>query len=489
MTSFILTVLDDDIQGMVKSPQGMFIIETVQGKIIIERINQNIGRCGNELYSDLLPNNYTITNQSSSNNQKTNPPVPCRLRILVLYTQRAEDQSNNIRNTIQLANDQLNLAFTNSGINDREAELVFVGKTDYEEHTGGGSGDVNMVKDVNRFRIFNDGFIDGVHALRNTYDADLCVLIEDIQENTLPNGNPNYWGVAQSIKPSPALGFCIVDWEAATLHFSFTHEIGHLIGCRHDVDPNNEPFAYGHGFRNTTEGFRTVMAVTNACCSRELHFSNPDINFGGNPTGTATTNDNARVIEEQFENVMGFRQPNFLVNVDSDDLILINEGNIVSRDDIKTINTVIVPTETILSFTAVNSIRLKPGFKVERDAIFNASIAEVTTCGQLDNLPSDFDIAQDYGFDKSFKDNNLQINCFPNPVIDNLTIDIYKSSNDDDVSILLYDFTGKLLYQEVITDNGNNLSETISFETISSGTYFINIQIGGNLKTQKIIKL
>jgi hypothetical protein len=67
------------------------------------------------------------------------------------------------------------------------------------------------------------------------------------------------------------------------------------------------------------------------------------------------------------------------------------------------------------------------------------------------------------------------------------SINIYKSSNDDDVSILLYDFIGKLLYQEVITDNGNNLSETISFETIFSSTYFINVQIGGHLKTQKII--
>jgi hypothetical protein len=498
-SSFILTVLNDDIQGMLKSPQGMFIIETINSHIIIRQVEQSLyGTCVNDFNDKLLQKQpLKINNQINDVNSKNNPPVPCKLRIIALYTQAAEDGASNIVNTIQLANDQMNMAFMNSDINE-EVELVYIGKTNYtESNTSTTSGAVNATEDVTNFRTPFDGFIDGVQTLRNTYDADICVLIEDIVQGS------NWWesacGVAASVKSSSQLGFCVVDWECAVDNITYAHEIGHLIGCRHDefADPNNVPFSFGHGFTNPVEGFRTIMAFNSACldvgatCDREVHFSNPNINFGGNPTGTTGTNDNARVIEQQFDNVMSFRQPNSLVNVDSDDLTLIpiDEGNIVSLNNINTINNVVVLTEKSLQFTAGNSIKLTPGFTVQREANFKAVIAEVTTCGELDELDSDFDIAGegDNGFDR--KVNNIAITYFPNPVIDNLTLTIKGVAVQEEILIEVYSFKGQLLQQRIIVVNDDIIIEQVSLGNLSNGTFFITITMGSKIKTFKIIKL
>jgi hypothetical protein len=39
---------------------------------------------------------------------------------------------------------------------------------------------------------------------------------------------------------------------------SIAHEVGHIIGARHDrvADANNAPFPYGHGYINGTNGAR-----------------------------------------------------------------------------------------------------------------------------------------------------------------------------------------------------------------------------------------
>jgi hypothetical protein len=99
----------------------------------------------------------------------------------------------------------------------------------------------------------------------------------------------------------------------------FHHEVGHLLGLRHDPDTDSEtePYAYGHGYVYAQGGtkWRDVMAynVESICgaypgCQRIPNFSNPDVDYDGVPTGTNAESDNARVLEERICTVAAFRQ-------------------------------------------------------------------------------------------------------------------------------------------------------------------------------------
>src|SRR6185369_9140739 len=93
-------------------------------------------------------------------------------------------------------------------------------------------------------------------------------------------------------------------------------ELGHLMGARHDEnhDPSTSPFSYGHGYEHPSPSptFRTVMAYacgSGSCDPRVQYFSNPNVNYVGVPTGTATTNDNARVLNGTAGTIAAFWNP------------------------------------------------------------------------------------------------------------------------------------------------------------------------------------
>jgi hypothetical protein len=103
--------------------------------------------------------------------------------------------------------------------------------------------------------------------------------------------------------------FFAVHHSCAAITFSIAHEIGHIIGTRHDriMDNNNNPYAFAHGYINGTK-WRDMMSYQEGCggCPRIPYWSNPRILYQGEPTGTAAS-DNARLILEQAERVSKFR--------------------------------------------------------------------------------------------------------------------------------------------------------------------------------------
>ena len=94
--------------------------------------------------------------------------------------------------------------------------------------------------------------MDEIHGLRDKYRADVGVLIVD---------DPSGCGLATRVYADAEEAFAVVHHECAATSYSVAHEIGHLIGARHDLslDPNMTPFPYGHGYVNGTK-WRDIMS-------------------------------------------------------------------------------------------------------------------------------------------------------------------------------------------------------------------------------------
>ena len=216
------------------------------------------------------------------------------ITVIVAYTKAAATHYSSIEtDLIALAIEDANQSFRNSGVGNVRLELAHAYQTDYVE-TG------SHFDHVFRFADKGDGTMEEVHALRDQYKADIGVLIVH---------DPQGCGLAAQVVAPAQRAFAVVHHECAAISYSLAHEIGHLIGARHDLalDDGMEPFPYGHGFVLGTK-WRTMMSYKESCdgCPRVPVWSNPDLKVRGERAGDAKSN-NARVIAEQAARVAGFR--------------------------------------------------------------------------------------------------------------------------------------------------------------------------------------
>jgi hypothetical protein len=227
--------------------------------------------------------------------------------VMVVYTADADAAPGDILGTIQAAVDDANQSYANSGIVQR-MRLVHAEQVDYTE-----TGDT--VLDRDRLKDPGDGFIDGVHALRDTYGADLVSLF------TRTGDWCGYAYIMGTVDVGfEDRGFNAVKLGCAVGNHTFAHEMGHNMGARHDRFVDNtdgSPYDYNHGFVNIDDAWRTVMAYNDACedagtsCTRLQYWSNPDNSYGGDPMGIADGNpgaaDNRSTLNNTRTTVQQFR--------------------------------------------------------------------------------------------------------------------------------------------------------------------------------------
>jgi hypothetical protein len=199
-----------------------------------------------------------------------------KIDVLVAYTPSAAAATGDINGLIQLAFDESNTSYSNSGLAQAIAP-VFVSQVDYSE------AGRNYTQHVAALQSASDGIMDIVHTWRNQYAADVVVLI--VNDNTL-------CGQASTILADATHAFAAVYYDCATGNYSLAHEIGHLQGVRHDRvdDPNSTNGAqYVHGYIEPNQQWRTIMAVPQDCgvapfyCPRVQYWSNPNVIYP--PTG------------------------------------------------------------------------------------------------------------------------------------------------------------------------------------------------------------
>ena len=499
--SIMISVYNNDVQGVITKGDELYKIETIENEYILIKINQyelNKKDCG--MLNDAIEESIKKNSQKQDinfTNQKSLENFSCKIRILVLYTPNASANVSNMQALAQLSVDQMNQTFINSQVN-AEVELVHVQLTNYTETNIMPTSSATHDNDLTRFTTNGDGHMDEVHNLRNEYSADICVLICDIPQTL------GYAGIARSIKSSPQNSFCLVDYWYSFLNITFAHEIGHLIGCRRNEssDPSNVPYPYGHGYtvNNPTSGsWRTIMGTTNSCngCPRNPVWSNPNVSLPFGVTGTALTNDNARVINENFENVMSHRPTNGTLIVNQSQANAAMGSLLYNSNNITTNGSVVINPLQDLAIYAGNEIVLLPSFLSDAGSEFVAQI--VSPCGTPDGLVNDYDLDADSinfrlknsietNIENSFiEDDELKVNdidIYPNPTSDGMFhINVINKITPQSY-IEITNLVGVTVYSSLL----NNNTTSIDISDQPNGIYLIKLTSNEKMITKKIIK-
>ena len=214
--------------------------------------------------------------------------------VMLLYSSRvAERYVRAPADLLALAIEETNDSFRNSGLGNIRLRLVHTQAVDYDGATEDNFNHLyRMLDGVGPFK--------DVKRLRNEKRADIVGLIID---------NPAGCGLSTRVGPDSDEAYFVVHHACAMITLSVAHEIGHILGVRHDrfEDDNDTPFAYGHGYVNGTK-WRDIMSYKTGCggCPRMPFWSNPRVTYKGEPAGT-NASDSARVILELADRVSKFR--------------------------------------------------------------------------------------------------------------------------------------------------------------------------------------
>lgn len=208
--------------------------------------------------------------------------------VMMVYTaaaRAAAGGTSSIQNKIQLAVAEINQSYVQTGI-PLELRLVHSREVSYDE-----SGGIDTA--LTRLTGTSDGFLDDLHAVRDQYGADLVQLWING-----PGSQGGTVGLAW-LMSSPgswfsAYGFSVVEVNFATgPYYSSGHEFGHNQGAHHDRShaSGSGAYEYSFGYQVATGQypFRTIMsyACPNVYCPKLNYWSDPDINYQGQPIGVA----------------------------------------------------------------------------------------------------------------------------------------------------------------------------------------------------------
>ncbi len=424
----------------------------------------------------------------------------CDVRILVLYNTEAETLLPNVGDEIHTAFVQFKDILLNSNVQNTDLKPVLAGVEKVNFITTNNPGiDITV--------LAGDATVLG---LRTKFDADLVVLITN-------NTYTGAFGVASLMAPSPTAAFAIVEGGASALvgRYTFTHELGHLFGCDHNVFVPTPGINHGWGFStgrricfNKRDRY-TVMAVPIKLLPQRVpHFSNPKVLFQGECTGKVDVADNAQVLRDNgckvathfnstFEPFIGYITGPTQVVVDKPFFL---ETTLTGGDP------TITPSITYswahstdgFNYTSLPNTTQSIGFLAPNIAYKNLYfrvIITITTLVGTETLmafhtvqtipaPSNTDfIKANPSTSVVNEDNTLSIS--PIPANDDLAVHFY-NTDIEMINMVVTDITGKVMsYQNNIPSFVGKNQRTISVASLPDGIYFIQLLGTNNFKASK----
>ncbi len=263
------------------------------------------------------------------------PMYTARATIMFYYTDASLLQFGNDLSALTAAADalvdQLNQALVNTGDTyyfqfTRAGVLTHIGG--YVEQPTSPPITDPYTRFTNHLLAVRNRDIDpGQTPRRDTEGADLAVLVVNDVGEPFTNPPLPVYGVAilqrANCFATPlcqigTVGYrqyahAVVSVNALVANFTFSHEVGHMLGGQHDVNgqfaPSQGAYTYSHGYR--IDGVaRDIMADpecitvggTTTCSTRQPQFANPSAFFLGTPSPSGTTaRDVARTIRVDAE--------------------------------------------------------------------------------------------------------------------------------------------------------------------------------------------
>lgn len=239
------------------------------------------------------------------------------LKVLIVYTQEALNFAGSqaaMNNLVAQSITRANNASINSNLG-MSFTLAHAELTTYVEDIAG-SG-----TDLDRLRNKTDGYMDNVHTLRNTHNADFVHLFSFISDT----GGLGY--VLNTLSGREDLGFALSRVQQLSFTDTFIHELGHNMSASHasgqSVQPG--PTAWSDWPGNTwTAGWRfqgnngtyytSIMAYNSGSSwpdgigsTNISYFSSPLLTFQGQPIGNAASGDNTRSLKTVKQVVSKYR--------------------------------------------------------------------------------------------------------------------------------------------------------------------------------------
>jgi hypothetical protein len=291
----VLVVRDGTVAGSVRTASGDFYrIRSVNSQV--HRIRQVVYQ-GTPPVQDAIPVPESEIPQAAYAQQDA--PVAeqagaTTLDVMVVYTAGARQAAGGtagIQSEIQLAIAELNQSFSNSGVQ-MQARLAHSAEVAYSDEQAG------LSTTLARLRSPSDGYVDQVHSLRNQYGADVVALL--VNGPGASGGTVGVGYIMQTVGSYFAdYAFSVTEVNFATgPSYALLHEIGHNLGAAHDRDHSSTPGAYPYSYgyqRSSTPRFRTIMSYncSGVNCPTVAHWSNPNVNHQGYPTGIASSQSNS----------------------------------------------------------------------------------------------------------------------------------------------------------------------------------------------------